>query len=437
MGKFLARRIVTLAITLFFVSVVVFAVSEIAPGNIAINTLGNTITRAQEESFNAQNGLDQPALTRYRRWMLGSESEAQRNIGKPVVRLVDEKTHRHTWWVEDDGELFQHISLDGETMIRLVRQPDGSVVEVEESDSVWSPDENGILHFWSVATGLQGGRAAMWIQGKNLEEWNIGKNRWNKSLGAPVSYIPLQKGLLRGDPGVSFFTRRPVGETLMRRAKHTGILAGIAFIIMMPLALVFGLYAGMNEGEFADRFASISSLVATSTPEYASGIFLIVIFTFWLGLVPGAVVITDEGALFRNPEMLVLPVLTLTLVETGYVLRVTRASMVEVMRTDYIRTAVLKGLPRWRVVFKHAIKNALMAPITVIMLHVNWLIGGIVVVETVFGFPGLGAYILSAALFKDVYAIEAAAMLLVVIAVTTQLIADIAYTYLNPRIRYA
>ena len=437
MGKFLARRIVTLAITLFFVSVVVFAVSEIAPGNIAINTLGNTIPRAQEESFNAQNGLDQPALTRYRRWMLGSQSEAQRNIGKPVVRLVDEKTHRHTWWVEDDGELFQHISLDGETMIRLVRQPDGSVVEVEESDSVWSPDENGILHFWSVATGLQGGRAAMWIQGKNLEEWNIGKNRWNKSLGAPVSYIPLQKGLLRGDPGVSFFTRRPVGETLMRRAKHTGILAGIAFIIMMPLALVFGLYAGMNEGEFADRFASISSLVATSTPEYASGIFLIVIFTFWLGPVPGAVVITDEGALFRNPEMLVLPVLTLTLVETGYVLRVTRASMVEVMRTDYIRTAVLKGLPRWRVVFKHAIKNALMAPITVIMLHVNWLIGGIVVVETVFGFPGLGAYILSAALFKDVYAIEAAAMLLVVIAVTTQLIADIVYTYLNPRIRYA
>jgi peptide/nickel transport system permease protein len=111
--------------------------------------------------------------------------------------------------------------------------------------------------------------------------------------------------------------------------------------------------------------------------------------------------------------------------------------MVDVMRTDYIRTAVLKGLPRWQVVFRHATKNALMAPITVIMLHVNWLIGGIVVVETVFGFPGLGAYILSAALFKDVYAIEAAAMLLVIIAVTTQLVADIVYTYLNPRIRYA
>ncbi len=437
MAKFLARRIVTVAVTLFFVSVVVFAVSEIAPGNIAINTLGNTITRAQEESFNAQNGLDQPALTRYRRWMLGSQSEAQRNIGKPLVRLLNEKTRRQTWWIDEGGELYQHVSLDGETMIRLVRQPDGSTVEVEESDSVWSPDENGVLHFWGVASGLQGGRAAMWIKGQNLEEWNIGKNRWNKSLGAPVSYIPLQKGLLRGDPGVSFFTRRPVGETLMRRAKHTGILAGLAFTIMMPLALVFGLYAGMNEGKFADRFASISSLVATATPEYASGTFLIVIFSFWLGLVPGAVVITDDTALFRNPEMLILPVLTLTLIETGYVLRVTRASMVDVMRTDYIRTAVLKGLPRWQVVFRHATKNALMAPITVIMLHVNWLIGGIVVVETVFGFPGLGAYILSAALFKDVYAIEAAAMLLVIIAVTTQLVADIVYTYLNPRIRYA
>ncbi len=128
--------------------------------------------------------------------------------------------------------------------------------------------------------------------------------------------------------------------------------------------------------------------------------------------------------------------LTLTLVEVGYVTRMTRASMIEVMNAPYIRTAHLKGLPYLRIVTRHAIRNALMAPITVIMLHVNWLVGGIVVVESVFGYPGLGMYLLDSALFKDVNAIEAGAMVMVALAVGTQLIADIIYTFLNPRIRY-
>ena len=111
--------------------------------------------------------------------------------------------------------------------------------------------------------------------------------------------------------------------------------------------------------------------------------------------------------------------------------------MVEVMKAPYIRTAFLKGLPYWRVVFKHAVRNALMAPITVIMLHVNWLLGGIVVVEVIFGYPGLGSYLLESALFKDFNAIEGGAIILVAVALGTQLLADIVYTFLNPRIRYA
>ena len=135
--------------------------------------------------------------------------------------------------------------------------------------------------------------------------------------------------------------------------------------------------------------------------------------------------------------MLILPVATLTLVELGYVTRMTRASMIEVMNAPYIRTAYLKGLPYRRIVLKHAVRNALMAPITVIMLHVNWLIGGIVVVESVFGYPGLGLYLLDSALFKDINAIEAGALVMVALAVSTQLIADIIYTFLNPRIRFS
>jgi peptide/nickel transport system permease protein len=111
--------------------------------------------------------------------------------------------------------------------------------------------------------------------------------------------------------------------------------------------------------------------------------------------------------------------------------------MVEVMTSPYIRTAILKGMPYWRVVSRHAVRNALMAPITIIMLHVNWLVGGIVVVEVIFGFPGLGKYIYEAAIFGDFNAVEAAAMVTVIIAVATRLIGDLAYTFLNPRIRYA
>jgi peptide/nickel transport system permease protein len=171
-------------------------------------------------------------------------------------------------------------------------------------------------------------------------------------------------------------------------------------------------------------------------PEFAMGIFLILIFAFWLDLVPGATVF-GEKAPWQKPEMLILPIMTLTMIELGYVLRITRASMVDVMKAPYIRTAFLKGLPYKMVVMKHAVRNALMAPITVIMLHVNWLLGGIVVVEVIFGYPGLGSYLLDSALFKDFNAIEAGAMILVVVAVTTQLLADIIYTLINPRIRYS
>jgi len=435
MAKFLIRRIIFLLITLFVVSIAVFAISELAPGNIAINTLGNTITPEQEASFNAQNGLDQPPVTRYTRWMLGSDWEAAQLIGDPVKRIYDEENDRYSWWAVDaDGALYQNYTPDGQTIIHIERQPDGSTKEILTSGDVWTPNEDGLLTFWGVK---ESGHAAMWVKGDDQVAWTLTKAAWTSAAGAPRDYIPLQRGLLRGDPGVSFFTRRPVAETLIRRLKNTAILAGVAFLIVMPLALLLGLIAGLNEGKFIDRLASISSLVATATPEFASGIFLILIFSTWLKLVPGAVVIISDTSLLENPEMLVLPVLTLTLIELGYVLRITRASMVEVMRTNYIRTAVLKGMPRRRIVFKHAIRNALMAPITIIMLHVNWLMGGIVIVETLFGFPGLGRYILESALFKDVYAIEAAAMLLVVIAVGTQLLADIIYTYLNPRIRYA
>lgn len=437
MAKFLIRRVFFLLITLFVVSVLIFVISELAPGNIAYNTLGHMITPEQEASFNAQNGLDESAVTRYVRWLWGSDWQAEGEVGKPVVRIFNLSNERYSWWVQDpDGTYFQSFTPDGETLLRRILQPDGSFIETDtpSPNDQWTTGADGIDVFWSVNPDSRG---AMWVRGDDQQEWVITSTAWTSSAGAPRKYIPLQKGLMRGDPGVSFKDRRPIAETLPQRLRNTGILAGIAFLVMMPLALVLGLISGLNEGKPTDRFLSISSLIATATPEFASGVFLILIFSTWLGVLPGAVVLNNDRALFERPSMLVLPILTLTLLELGYILRITRSSMVEVMRTNYIRTAVLKGLPRRRIVFKHALRNALLAPITIIMLHVNWLMSGIVIVENIFGFPGLGRYILEAALFKDVFAIEAAAMLMVIIAVGTQLVADIIYTYLNPRIRYA
>jgi peptide/nickel transport system permease protein len=275
-----------------------------------------------------------------------------------------------------------------------------------------------------------------WEKGTGKVVWRLVMGSgWMASTGGPVEYIPLQKGLLRGDPGLSLRTGRPVADLLFTRLRNSLVLAGIAFIIVMPIALVLGLIAGLNEGKALDRILSVGGMMFSVTPEFATGIFLILIFAFWLGWVPGATVF-GEKAPWQRPEMLILPVLTLTLIELGYVLRITRASMSDVMKAPYIRTAFLKGLPYRRVVFKHAIRNALMAPITVIMLHVNWLLGGIVVVEVIFGYPGLGSYLLDSALFKDFNAIEGGAMILVAVAVGTQLLADVIYTFLNPRIRY-
>lgn len=437
MVKFLIRRIGFMFLTMFTVSIVVFALTELAPGNIARNTLGNLITPEEEASFNAQNGLDQSPLSRYIRWMFGSDWQATQLIGRPITRIYDSYNQRYSWWIVDtDGSLYQTSSTDGTTIIKMVRQPDGTTQNTPLGDNIWKPDATGQLFYWGLD---KDGHAAMWIKGKQVVAWTLtaASGNWNTSVGAPFRYLPLQKGLLRGDPGVSFLTRRPVAETLFRRLGNTAILAVLAFVFIMPLSLLLGLVAGLNEGKWIDRVLSVGGLVTTATPEFVSGVFLILIFSTWLNLLPGAVVLTSDQALFQQPQMLVLPVLTLTLVELGYILRITRASMVEVMRTNYIRTAVLKGLPRYRIVFKHAVRNALMAPITVIMLHVNWLIGGIVIVESIFGYPGLGGYILDTALFKDFYGIEAATMVLIFIAVSTQLLADFAYTFLNPRIRYA
>jgi len=430
MTRYIIRRLVFMLLTMLLVSIAVFLISELAPGDVARHILGQFASPEQVALMREQLGLNQPIYIRYMDWLIGNDWRLNRLVGLPL-RLTAARPGDDLQWyaVEPDGTLVQwRMTSDGLQQIRV--SPDGTRVQVPFDG--WQTDENGDQIFWGVDTA---GHVVMWRRGA---EGSVGPASAGRAMteGSGERYLPIKQGLLRGDPGISLRTNRPVGPTLMRRLRNSFSLAGIAFAFIMPIALVLGLLAGLREGSPLDRLISLFSLVTTSVPEFASGVFLILIFAFWLKILPGAAVFTSDIAPLRDPKLLVLPVLTLTLVEVGYVARMTRASMVEVMSAPYIRTAFLKGLPYWRIVFGHAVRNALMAPVTVIMLHVNWLIGGIVVVEAVFGYPGLGLYLLDSALFKDINAIEAGAMVMVALAVSTQLIADIIYTFLNPRIRY-
>lgn len=260
---------------------------------------------------------------------------------------------------------------------------------------------------------------------------------WLEANGyyAPVMerYLTWAGNFISGDFGESIRFRVPVADILWDRLGNTLILAAATFGIMVPLAILMGILSGMKEGSLADRVISLVCIITTSVPEFASAVFLSAIFVFSLKLLPG----TSSMLSGFDPVQLILPVMVLVGYGFGYVARMTRASMAEVMSTHYIRTAVLKGLPYHRIIMKHALRNALIAPFTIIMLQINWLLSGVIVVEYAFAYKGFGALLLEASLGSDVYLIEACTMVAVCVAVLTQLIADIGYSYLNPRIRFS
>lgn len=260
--------------------------------------------------------------------------------------------------------------------------------------------------------------------------------KWLKDKGLDVPfherYLNWVGGIFQGDLGKSFQKNAPVTEVIGSRLANTGILAFWVFFLMIPLSLSLGVIAGMKEGSVQDRAVSFIAVFTTSIPEIATAILLTVVLALGLGWLPSKSAMTGGW----DSWQLVLPVLTLVIYDFGYVARMTRASMAEVMTSQYIRTAVLKGIPYRRVVMKHALRNALIAPFTVIVLQLNWLLSGVVVVEVFFQYDGFGKMLLEAALFGDIYVIQAATLVAVFVAVLSQIISDVGYTFLNPRIRF-
>ncbi len=256
-----------------------------------------------------------------------------------------------------------------------------------------------------------------------------------KGLDIPFYQRFLKWGgdVLTGDLGHSFEKDTAVGPLVLDRLKNTGLLALFVFALMIPISLTLGVLGGMREGSGLDRSLTFFSVFTTSIPEIATAIILTVVLSLGLGWLPA------KSAMINGFDFsqLVLPVLTLVVYDFGYVARMTRASMAEVMTSQYIRTAVLKGLPYKRVIMKHALRNALIAPFTIIVLQLNWLLSGVVVVEVFFEYKGFGKLLLEAALFGDIYVVQACTLVAVIVAVLSQIISDIGYTFLNPRIRFA
>lgn len=263
----------------------------------------------------------------------------------------------------------------------------------------------------------------------------------DEATGKPVSRfvycheitVSQYSGILQGDWGCSTKFKRPVAKRLGPALAATGVLMFWVMVVMLPLSLLIGVLCGMREGSRLDRVLSVVSIFGTATPEYVSGILLTIIFASWLGILSGsAATATSQGVTFYN---FTLPVMTMVLFGMGYIARMTRASMAEVMNQQYIRTARLKGATFSRLVFKHALRNALITPFTIIMLQFPWLLNGVVIVEVIFRYQGFGYVLVEAASNNDIDLLLACGTISVVLVLATQLISDIGYIFLNPRIR--
>jgi peptide/nickel transport system permease protein len=244
-------------------------------------------------------------------------------------------------------------------------------------------------------------------------------------------------GILQGDLGYSTVFKAPVKTIIAERLGQTGWLMLWVMAVMVPSALVIGVLAGMREGSRLDRGLSMFSIATTATPEYVSGVVLISVFAsaaVGLQWFKGSAASAMEHMTVKN---FTLPVLTMALYGMGYIARMTRAAMAEVMTAQFIRTAHLKGLSYTAVVLRHALRNALIAPFTVIMLQFPWLLTGVVIVESLFGYKGFGWTLVRAADNNDIELLLSCSVVAVVVVLLTQLISDIGYVFLNPRMRVA
>lgn len=277
------------------------------------------------------------------------------------------------------------------------------------------------------------------VAGKALGPYSSQAQRliWLTKNGYDAPFLTRYFGwigkMLTGNFGTSIQFNTPVTDIVFPSLWNTAILAGWVFVLTALLSMLLGVLSGIAEGGPRDRLITVLSVVTTSVPEFASAVFLLALFVYGSDLLPG----TSSGTLGILDRKLILPVGVLVLYNFGYYTRMIRASMAEVIGSQYVRTAILKGVPFGQVVVRHALRNAMITPFTVMVLQINYLLSGVIVTEVVFAVDGFGRRLYEAAVYGDIYVIEACTMVAILTAVGTQFISDVGYLLLNPRIRFS
>jgi peptide/nickel transport system permease protein len=252
----------------------------------------------------------------------------------------------------------------------------------------------------------------------------------------PTRYWKLVSGYATGDWGTSPVLNVEVRPLVMRRVGNSLILAAFAFALIVPFSIFMGVVAALHHGRWQDRAISITGLSLIALPEFVTGVILLVVFAVSLGWFPSSSAVPGANPVdwFRQ---LLLPSIPLMCVLFGYIARMARAGTVDALRADYARTATLKGLPRRTVVGRHVLRNALLPTISVVSVQIGYLVGGLVVVETLFAYPGIGSLVYDSVQANDITVIEAIVLFTAVLYMLSNLVADILYAALNPRVRFA
>ncbi len=288
-----------------------------------------------------------------------------------------------------------------------------------------------------AATEILPGDVASAVLGQGATPETLAAFRHELGLdrSAYVRYFEWFNGALHGDLGHALTNKREILPDLMKKFKNTLFLAGMAALVAVPLAVGLGIIAAINEGKWQDKIANIVSLATISVPEFFTAYILILVFAVKLRWFPSLSTIFDGMPLSQMLMKIALPALTLTMLVTAHMMRMTRSSVLSIMSQPYIEMAFLKGMPRSRVIMKHALPNAAAPIISVIALNLAYLIVGVVVIEVVFVYPGVGQYMVDGVTKRDLPVIQACGLLFAATFITLNTVADVLSILANPRLR--
>jgi peptide/nickel transport system permease protein len=289
-----------------------------------------------------------------------------------------------------------------------------------------------------TVTQVPSGNVAYVIAGQFATPDVVAAIEQKLGLGDPyyVQYWRWASGLLVGDLGRSLVMDRPVAPLIADALAASASLAATSFVCVTIFGIALGIIAAVRQNRLIDQAVSIFTYLGISVPEFFWGIVLIIVFARYLGWLPTGGAGDPSAGLAQRAAHLVLPTATLTFTLIAHVARLTRSSMIETLRSQYVRNARAKGLPERIVITRHALRNALMPTITVLAIDIGWLIGGIVVVEAVFAYPGLGRLLVFSIERHDLPLIQGTILIIAAIYCVANLGADLLYAFVNPKIRY-